>query len=328
MQSVVLHNIWDHPVSSNQHPVSSLSSIQFIQMEDFRLKVFYTVARHRSFTKASAELFITQPAVTKHVKALEDTLGLRLFDRKGNSIVLTPPGEVLFRYAGQIFDLYQEALFELNSFKSQQKGSLRLGASTTIAQYLISPLLAAYYERYPTIQLSLLTGNTEMIEQAVSAKDIDLGIVEGKKHHAGLKYHDFLEDELVAVVHANSRYSRLKEITLEELTNLPLVLRERGSGTLEVLETALQERGIRPSSLTVVMHLGSSESIKSFLEHANCLSILSSRAIEKEVRTGQLKVVSIKDFRLPRTFSFVHLQGLPEGLAAGFMNYARRYYNP
>ncbi|WP_138989410.1 LysR substrate-binding domain-containing protein [Larkinella sp. C7] len=295
-------------------------------MEDFRLRVFYSVARHHSFTKASSELFITQPAVTKHVKALEDMLGLRLFDRKGNTIVLTPPGEVLFRYAGQIFDLYQEALFELNTFKNDLKGSLRLGASTTIAQYLISPLLASYYERYPTIQLSLQTGNTEMIEHAVSAKEIDLGIVEGKKHHAGLKYHDFLEDELVAVVHSNSRYSRLKEISLEELSAIPMVLRERGSGTLEVLETALQARGIRPSALTVVMHLGSSESIKSFLEHANCLSILSSRAIEKEVKSGVLKIVTIKDFRLPRTFSFVHLQGLPEGLAAGFMTFARRYY--
>ncbi|GAB3262523.1 LysR family transcriptional regulator [Larkinella harenae] len=295
-------------------------------MDDFRLRVFYSVARHRSFTKASAELFITQPAVTKHIKALEDLLDLRLFDRKGNTIVLTPPGEVLFRYAGQIFDLYQEALFELNTFKNQQKGSLRLGASTTIAQYLISPLLASYYERFPTIQLSLLTGNTEMIEHAVSAKEIDLGIVEGKKHHAGLKYHDFLKDELVAVVHTQSRYSRLKEITVEELSNLPLVLRERGSGTLEVLEAALQARGIRPANLNVVMHLGSSESIKSFLEHANCLSILSSRAIEKEVRNGQLKVVAIKDFRLPRTFSFVHLQGSPEGMATGFMTFARRYY--
>ncbi|MFC5411232.1 LysR substrate-binding domain-containing protein [Larkinella bovis] len=297
-------------------------------MEDFRLRVFYSVARHHSFTKASAELFITQPAVTKHIKALEDMLGLRLFDRKGNSIVLTPPGEVLFRYAGQIFELYQEALFELNTFKSQLKGSLRLGASTTIAQYLISPLLASYYERYPTIQLSLLTGNTEMIENAVFSKEIDLGIVEGKKHHAGLKYHDFLEDELVAVVHTSSRYSRLKEITLDELYTIPMVLRERGSGTLEVLETALQARGIKPGNLMVIMNLGSTESIKSFLEHANCLSILSSRAIEKEVRSGQLKVVAIKDFRLPRAFSFVHLQGLPEGLAAGFMTYARRYYTP
>ena len=296
-------------------------------MEDFRLKVFYSVARHRSFTKASAELFITQPAVTKHIKMLEDQLGLRLFDRKGNSIVLTRPGEVLYRYAEQIFGLYQEALFELNAFKNQLTGSLRLGASTTIAQYLIPPLLASYHEKSPHVQLSLLSGNSEMVEESLLSKEIDLGIVEGRKHHSGLKYHDFLQDELVAVVHANSRLSRLQRITLDEFSAIPLVLRERGSGTLEVIENALQKEGIRLSSLPVIMHLGSSESIKLFLEHANCMAILSTRAIEKEVQSGQLKIVSIQDFSIPRTFSFVHLQGQAEGLAASFMAFARRYYH-
>ncbi|WP_128546227.1 selenium metabolism-associated LysR family transcriptional regulator [Larkinella soli] len=295
-------------------------------MEDFRLKVFHSVARNRSFTKASSELFITQPAVTKHIRALEDSLGLRLFDRRGNTIVLTEPGEVLYRYANQIFALYQEAQTELNAFKNQLTGSLRLGASTTIAQYLIPALLASYYERYPHIHLSLMNENTEMIEKAVLAKEIDLGIVEGQKHHAGLKYHDFLKDELVAVAHTGSRYSRLQEITLPELATVPLVLRERGSGTLEVIEEALHRRGIRLSSLQIVMHLGSSESIKSFLEHANCLGILSTRAIEKEVQSNTLKVIPIRDFSLSRTFSFVHLQGQPEGLAANFMTFANRYF--
>ncbi|WP_266367837.1 LysR substrate-binding domain-containing protein [Tellurirhabdus rosea] len=296
-------------------------------MEDFRLKVFYSVARNRSFTKASGELFITQPAVTKHIKALEDSLGLRLFDRRGNTILLTQPGEVLFQYAAQIFRLYQEAQAELNSFKTQLTGSFRLGASTTIAQYLISPLLASFYEKFPQVTLSLLNGNTEQIEQAVLSREIDLGIVEGKKHSSGLKYTDFMQDELVAVVHTKSRFAHLNEISLGDLTSIPLVLRERGSGTLEVIESALRERGIRLSTLPVVMHLGSSESIKSFLEHANCLSFLSLWAVRKEVQAGELKIIRVRDFTIPRTFSFVHLQGQAEGLAVTFMTFARRHYN-
>lgn len=296
-------------------------------MEDFRLKVFYSVARNRSFTKASGELFITQPAVTKHIKALEDSLGLRLFDRRGNTILLTRPGEVLFQYATQIFRLYGEAQAELNTFKTQLAGSFRLGASTTIAQYLISPLLASFYEKFPQVTLSLMNGNTEQIETAVLSQEIDLGIVEGKKHSSGLKYVDFMQDELVAVVHSRSRFAHLPEISLAELVNIPLVLRERGSGTLEVIESALRERGIRPGALSVVMHLGSSESIKSFLAHANCLSFLSLWAVQREVQSGELKIIRIRDFAIPRTFSFAHLLGQPEGLAATFMTFARRHYN-
>ena len=297
------------------------------KMEDFRLKVFQSVAKNQSFTKAAGEMFITQPAITKHIKALEDDLGLRLFDRRGSTIFLTNSGEVLLKYAIQISNLYHEAIFELGTFKDQLSGSFRLGASTTIAQYLISPVLASFYEKFPQVELSLLNGNTEIIEQAVLAKSIDLGIVEGKKHNSMLKYLDFTEDELVAVVHSKSRFSKLSEITLEELKSIPLVLRERGSGTLEVIESALKERGIKLSSLPIIMHLGSTESIKSFLEFANCLGFVSVRAIQKELAVGQLKVIAIKDFKIPRTFSFVHLQGQPEGLSSKFMRFAQRQYN-
>lgn len=296
-------------------------------MQDFRLKVFDSVARNQSFTKAAAELFITQPAVTKHIKTLEIELGLRLFDRSSNIITLTPAGEVLHRYSAKIFALYQEAFYELGSFKNQLTGTFRLGASTTIAQYLISPLLAKFYEKNPKIQLNLLNGNTESIENAILEQKIDLGIVEGKKHNSGIRYHDFMEDELVAVTHQNSKFSRLEEINIEEVQYIPLVLRERGSGTLEVLESALKERGIKLSNLKIIMHLGSSESIKSFLEHANCMSFISTKAIQKELQNGQLKIIKINNFKIKRKLSFIHSQGEPEGLAIDFMRFAVRMYN-
>jgi DNA-binding transcriptional LysR family regulator len=296
-------------------------------MEDFRLKVFYSVAKNQSFTKAANELFITQPAITKHIKTLEQSLGLRLFNRKGNSIILTQPGEVLFRYATKIFAIYQEALTELTLYKNEISGYLRLGASTTIAQYLIAPVLASFHEKFPNIKLNLLNGNTETIENAILSNRIDLGIVEGRKHHTGIKYIDFTEDELVAVVHSKSRLSVLKEITLDELMTIPMVLREQGSGTLDVLNSALNDCGIKLSDLQVIMYLGSTESIKSFLEYSNCLSFMSVKALEKEVASGQLKIISIKGLTLKRRFSFIHLQGHTEGVSESFIRFAFRNYN-
>lgn len=296
-------------------------------MEDYRLKVFYSVAKNQSFTKAAAELFITQPAITKHIKLLEEDLGIRLFERKGSFILPTLAGEILFKYAKEIFGLYQEAIYEIGTLKNKQDGKLRLGASTTIAQYLISAVLASFYEKFPNVELSLLNGNTELIENAVLSKTIDLGIVEGKKHLPGLKYIDFLEDELVAVVHCRSKYAKKDIIDLSDLKTIPIVLRERGSGTLEVIESALKQKEIKLINLQIIMHLGSTQSIKSFLEHANALSFISIRAIEQEVNQGLLKIIKIKDFRILRNFSFVNLHGQIDSLSTSFIRFAQKHYN-
>ncbi|AFK03268.1 transcriptional regulator, LysR family [Emticicia oligotrophica DSM 17448] len=296
-------------------------------MDDFRLKVFYSVGKNQSFTKAASELYITQPAVTKHIKLLEESLGVRLFDRKGNFITLTAAGEVLYKYATEIFRLYQEAIFEIGTMKNQFEGSLRLGASTTIGQYLISPILASFHGKFPQIELTLLNGNSEFIEKAVLEKSIDLGIVEGQKHHSSLKYTDFMEDELVAVVHSKSKYAKFSSISLEMLLEIPLVLRERGSGTLEVIELALKEKGIKLTNLTIVMHLGSTESIKSFLEHSQAMSFVSIRAIQKELLHQELKIIPIENLQMLRRFSFVNLHGQQDKLATSFINFAHRHYN-
>ncbi|MEZ4900304.1 MAG: LysR substrate-binding domain-containing protein [Spirosomataceae bacterium] len=293
-------------------------------MSDFRLRVFCSVAQHLSFTKAAGELFITQPAVTKHIRELEQQYGTRLFERKGNAVFLTSAGELLRRYANQILHLYQEVAFELATLQAKHSGILRLGASTTIGQYLMAPLLAKYYEKFPQVELSLLNGNTEMIENAVLSHSIDLGVVEGKKHHSDLKYIDFMNDKLVAVVHTKSKLAYQEEITIEQLTQIPLVLRERGSGTLEVIESALKEHHLKLSSLHIIMHLGGTESIKSFLEYANCMAFLSVRSIQRELITGQLKIIKIKELTLSRKFWLIHLQGQPESMAESFMRFAIR----
>jgi LysR family transcriptional regulator, transcriptional activator of the cysJI operon len=297
-------------------------------MENFRLKVFCSVAKNLSFTKAANELYLTQPAVTKNIQALEEELGLRLFNRKANRIYLTAEGLVLLDYAGKISGLHMKLEDALNSFKKNPSGSFRLGASTTIAQYVIPPVLSNFHKKFPNIKLSLFTGNTERIAGELLKGEIDLGIVEGRIKNKDIHYLKFISDELVAVAGSNNCLANKKEISLEKFASLPLILRERGSGTLDVIEYALKSRKIKLSSLNIQMYLGSTEAIKLYLEHDDCAGFVSIRALEKELKAGSHKIIHIKNFQIKRTFDFISPQGLKSSrIALQFIKFARLYYN-
>lgn len=235
-------------------------------MSDFRLKVFQSVAKNLSFTKASQELFVSQPAITKHIQELETCYQTRLFDRQGSKISLTEAGELLLKHSEKILDDYKQLEYEMHLLHDEYIGELKLGASTTIAQYVLPPLLANFITKFPQINLSLINGNSRGVEVALQEHRIDLGLVEGIFRLPNLKYTAFLQDELVAVVHMRSKLAVADEILPEELPNIPLVLRERGSGTLDVFERALLQYNLKLSSLNVLMYLGSTESIKLFLD--------------------------------------------------------------
>ncbi|GAE23585.1 LysR family transcriptional regulator YeiE [Bacteroides pyogenes JCM 10003] len=224
-------------------------------MSDFRLKVFRSVAKNLSFTKASQELFVSQPAITKHIQELESCYEVRLFHREGNKISLTEAGKLLLKHSEKVLDDYKQLEYEMHLLHNEFIGELKLGASTTIAQYVLPPLLANFIEKHPKVNLSLLNENSREIETALQEHCIDLGLVEGISRLPNLKYTRFLEDELVAVVNARNRLSLPEEITPEDLRRIPLVLRERGSGTLDVFERALSRFGIKLSSLNVLMYL-------------------------------------------------------------------------
>lgn len=233
-------------------------------MSDFRLKVFQSVAKNLSFTKASQELFVSQPAITKHIQELEAAYQTRLFDRQGSRISLTEAGKLLLEHCERILEDYKRLEYEMHLLHNEYTGGLKLGASTTVAQYVLPPLLASFIGKFPHVNLSLLNGNSREIEAALQEHRIDLGFVEGVFRLPNIKYTTFLKDELVAVVRTGSKLAIGEEITPEELLHLPLVLRERGSGTLDVFERALQQHNIKLSSLQVLMYLGSTESIKLF----------------------------------------------------------------
>lgn len=290
-------------------------------MSDFRLKAFYSVARNLSFTKASQELFVSQPAITKHVRELESLYGVRLFDRKGNTISLTKAGEVLMEHCERILAEYRKLEYDMHLLNNEYAGELRLGASTTIAQYVLPPVLAAFTAKYPKLTVSLIDTNSRNVEKALLEHTIDLGMVEGVFRLPNLKYEPFLCDELVPVVHSSSPLAKREEVTLDEFREIPLVLRERGSGTLDAIEMVLAEQGMKLSSLNVRMHLGSTEGIKSFLRCSDCMGIVSLCALERELRDGSFTVVDIEGLQFKRHFCFVSAQGQEAAPAVTFMRF-------
>lgn len=293
-------------------------------MSDFRLKVFQSVARNLSFTKASQELFISQPAITKHIQELESTYQTRLFDRQGGKISLTESGQLLLEHCERILEEYRKLEYEMHLLHNQYTGELRLGASTTIAQYVLPPMLGTFISKFPQVELSLLNGNTREMEAALQEHRIDLALVEGVTRLPNLRYTPFLEDELVVVVRTGNRLPVDDEITPQQLARLPLVLRERGSGTLDVFERAMLQHNIKLSTLHVLMYLGSTESIKLFLEHTDCLGVVSIRSVSRELYAGRLRVVEVKGLEMKREFNFAQLQGQESGLSQVFMQFARR----
>lgn len=293
-------------------------------MFDFRLKVFHTVARRLNFTKAAEELYITQPAITKHVKEIEKHFNLKLFDRNGTRIKLTTAGETLLRYTEQIFEIYRNLEIDMNALESRHSGQLRIGASTTVAQYVLPPVMAAFHQRFPDVSIRLQSGNTEDIENNLSAKEIDLGIIEGQSRKSAISYTAFLKDEIVLVARTGSPLSK-QAITINELTTIPLLIREHGSGTLDVIAHALKQKNLSLASLLVEMELNSTESIKLYLLHSDCMAFLSIHAILKELKSSEFTIVDVKDLNIERDFYIIQPQGEPDSLTRLFLSFITRY---
>lgn len=290
-------------------------------MFDYRLKVFHTVASRLSFTKASEELNISQPAVTKHIKEIENQLHTKLFDRKGTSVQLTPSGKVLFEYAEKIRNVYRDLEFEISQMNQQHKGKLIIGASTTVAQYVLPELLARFKSYYKELKIELVAHNTEMISELLKEGKIDLGIIEGESQSSYFEYRKFRRDEIVLVAKTGHPLVR-KAINLRDLYSVDLVLREHGSGSLEFVLNRLKEQGINTDELNIVMQLGSSESIKNYLLHSDSVAFLSISTVLSELKSNSLSIVDIKNFTIERDFHFILPKGEQSDMIRLFLKFA------
>src|SRR5690348_14716585 len=235
-------------------------------MENFRLKVFRTVAAEMSFRKAAEALHLSQPAVSQQIRSLEEETGVRLFDRgsgdgHGSQIALTEAGRVLLGYAESAAETMAEAQRALAALNEDVSGELRLGASTTVAQYVLPRILGSFLRQYPHVHLSVMSGNTERIAEAVAEREVALGIIEGPPMRRDVKTEPMVQDEMVLIAAPGHAWARAGSIAATELTKAPLLMRERGSGSRRVVERALKNAGIPLRSLRVTMELDSTEAI-------------------------------------------------------------------
>jgi len=274
-------------------------------MSDRRLKVFHAVARLLSFTKAAEELHMTQPAVTFQVRQLEEYFNTRLFDRTHNKVSLTPAGERVSEFAERIFDLYSEMENSVRDLTGEISGALTIGASTTIAEYMLPALLGEFKNRYPDINLRLKVSNSEGIVSMVEHNVIDLGVVESAVSNKNLIVEVCHNDQLVVIAAPDhDLVKRGGKVKASDIVNYPFVSREEGSGTREVIMQYLMEAKVSLGDMNICLELGSPEAIKGAVEAGMGITIISRSIIGKELKLNTLVELQL-DPPLSRPFSFV-----------------------
>ena len=274
-------------------------------MADRRLQVFHTVARLLSFTKAAESLHMTQPAVTFQVRQLEEYFNTRLFDRTHNRISLTEAGQRVYEFADRIFDLYAQMEDAVRDMTGEIRGVLIIGASTTIAEYMLPSLLGDFKKKYPDVNVHLRVSNSDGIVSMVENNDIDLGVVESPVMNKNLVVEECRKDRLVAIVAPQHPLAAKQQIKIPELLEYAYIAREEGSGTREVIQDYLSEQGMNPGDVHVSMELGSPEAIKGAVEAGMGVAIVSEVTIHKELQLGTLVALEL-DPQIERPFSFVH----------------------
>jgi LysR family transcriptional regulator, transcriptional activator of the cysJI operon len=274
-------------------------------MADRRLQVFYTVAKQMSFTKAAEQLFMTQPAVTFQVKQLEEHFNARLFERSHGKIALTPAGRLVMDYAGRILGLSEEMETRVGELTGAMSGPLLLGASTTIAEFLLPQVLGEFKARHPQVQAHMTVANSEIIEHRVADYSLDLGLIESPSHLPSLHTEVCCDDELVMICSPRHKLSQQAAVTAQQILDEPYVSRETGSGTREFADNYFRQCKVSPEDLRIVMELGSPEAIKGVVEAGTGVSIVSRATIGKELKLRTLVAVPLKP-RLIRTLSLVY----------------------
>ncbi|MEE9220384.1 MAG: selenium metabolism-associated LysR family transcriptional regulator [candidate division NC10 bacterium] len=271
-----------------------------------QLKAFLAVAQDRSFSRAAEKLYLTQPAVSKQIQALEEALGMRLFDRVGRSILLTQAGNILHDHAHIAFQTLEEARETINQLRGLQRGHLRISAASTIGTYMLPQPLGELKAQFPGIEISLAITNKARVVQQVLSHEVELGFVGPPVEPAELEMEEYLLDELVLIMAPTHRLAREESVGVAELVEEVFILREQGSGTREIME---EELGRVRVSLKKAMELGSTEAIKQAVAANLGVSIVSKFAISLEILQGRLAVARLPELNLRRQLFVIHHGG-------------------
>lgn len=277
------------------------------------LRSFYAVAQAGSIAGAAQTAFISQPALSKAVKELEKQLGVPLFERGARGVKLTESGASLLEYARAIFALERDAEDALRAQKSLDGTTLRLGASTTLATYVLPPLLAQFRGLYPGVRFSLSRDNTAGIEQLLLAFELDVALVEGPPHDPKIEKRFWRDEELVLICAPSHPLATKRRVSFEDLAGCEWLVRERGSGTREVVEAALRPWGLPPQE---AQEIGGAETLKQAVAAELGIAFVSREAALDQLALQKLRVLLLPDFRLRRPFYLLHLPSRPLSPAA------------
>ena len=288
-----------------------------------QLQVFLSVFKNRSFSRAAHEVYLTQPTVSGHIRVLEETLGVRLFDRSGKDVTLTRAGEVLYPYARQILRLNLQAEREIVMFLGQEKGSLDLGGSNIPGQYILPGMIGRFKTERPNIKVILRISDTAAIVAAVANGELELGMVGAVVREKGLNFEPCFYDDMVLIVPLGHRLADCRQVSIDDLASEPFVLREKGSGTRLATERALQAAGnLHLSDFQIVAEMGSTEAIRQAVKAGLGCSIVSRRAVKDDLEHGLLNAIILEGVQLSRQFYLIwHNQRVLSPLALAFRDF-------
>ena len=269
---------------------------------------------HGGFTKAATALRLSQPAISKSLTDLERTLGVSLIDRGGRTLRLTDAGQALYARATELFGVERAAEHEVREIRGLERGVLRVAASTTIATYLLPPVLGRFHQAHPRIRIRVTSANTRMVLRMLVRFQVDVALVEGQVSHERVRVHDWREDELVVIAHPSHELFSVARVDMPLLGDQRFLVREPGSGTREVTERALAEHGVR---LTNTMRVGGTEAIKQAVAAGLGLAIVSRAAAEDQLVLGKIAVLPVPGLTIRRRLTRLTLQGRTSSAAAG-----------
>jgi len=271
-----------------------------------KLRIFHVVASRNSFSRASEDLCLTQPGISKHVKHLEDYYGLRLFDRLGKKVVLTQAGDILYESTQKIFRLIDDATEKIGDLKAMAGGKITVGASFTAGVYIIPELLGRFNQMYPDVEILLDIAFSRSIAEKVIANELDIGFIGAPYDDERLITKTLCDDRLVIIIPKDHQWKSRKSIKLAELADQPFIFAQEGSGTRTVIENLLRNADVK---LRKKIDFGNTEAVKKAVAAGIGVSILSEFSIKSEVADGRIKTVRLSDYTLNRTFYFTCHKG-------------------
>ena len=294
---------------------------------DFRhLETFCRVAELRSFSRAAEDLFRSQPTISGHILSLEESLSLRLFDRRGREAHLTKAGEVFFRFASKILAVRKDLMNALSEFSQGIRGELLLGASTLPGEYLLPQWMGDFNKEHPRFNLSLKIADTQKIVQEVLEGNVEFGVIGAKVKHPSLHYEKIEEDEIIVVGPVDHPSLRKKGIDLERLAREPWIIREEGSGTRIAVENALRKKGRSLKEFNVKVELGSTSSVKEGVKARLGFAFLSRKSVEEELNQGVLSRVDVErmDPIVRQIYLVTHRRKTLSPLGMAFLRFLKR----